>query len=149
MEQICFPANEACTPQMMIDRVLRAPEMFVVAEDTDTGRLAGMVTGLATDEEKFRDEFFSDVTLFNPAGKNVMILGVEVLPEYRGRGLARAMLDRFAADARAQGRECLYLTCLEEKVVMYRKLGFKDLGLSASSWGGESWHEMSRRLDSQ
>ena len=34
----------------------------------------------------------------------------------------------------------------EEKVEMYRKMGFKDLGISASVWGGEEWHDMSYTL---
>ena len=25
---------------------------------------------------------------------------------------------------------------------MYKKFGFRDLGESASEWGGEKWHEM-------
>ena len=38
----------------------------------------------ATDEEKFRDEFFTDIDLCDENGKNVMLLGLDVLPEYRG-----------------------------------------------------------------
>ena len=25
---------------------------------------------------------------------------------------------------------------------MYKKFGFRDLGESASEWGGEKWHDM-------
>ena len=62
-----------------------------------------------------------------------------VLPEYRGRGLARELVKRYAE--RYEGRR-LVLTCLESLVQMYEKFGFQDLGKSASRWGGESWHEM-------
>nr|WP_026496759.1 hypothetical protein [Butyrivibrio sp. WCD3002] len=41
-----------------------------------------------------------------------------------------------------RGRKRLVLTCLEDKIEMYRKFGFTDLGESASVWGGEAWHEM-------
>jgi hypothetical protein len=40
----------------------------------------------------------------------------------------------------------LVLTCLDEKVEMYRKMGFVDLGISGSTWGGEAWHEMTRTI---
>ena len=33
MEQICFPPHEACPKELMIQRVLRDPEMFIVAEE--------------------------------------------------------------------------------------------------------------------
>lgn len=36
----------------------------------------------------------------------------------------------------------LKLTCLEQKVEMYKKMGYKDEGISASVWGDEEWHEM-------
>ncbi len=141
IEEICFPPNEACSEEMMKERVLSVPELFLVAEDRDTGRIAGFLNGLATKERKFRDAFFTDAGLHDPNGDIVMLLGLDVLPEYRGRGLARKLMSVYAARERRKGREALLLTCLESKVRMYEKMGFQDKGLSGSSWGGETWHE--------
>ena len=58
IERICFPPNEACSPAMMKERVAAAPEFFLVAVDRQTGKIAGFLNGLATDEEQLRDEFF-------------------------------------------------------------------------------------------
>jgi hypothetical protein len=41
----------------------------------------------------------------------------------------------------------MVLTAHEEKVKMYEKLGFTDLGISGSVWGGGTWHEMEHRLE--
>ncbi|MBR1854068.1 MAG: hypothetical protein IJ794_13160 [Lachnospiraceae bacterium] len=41
-----------------------------------------------------------------------------------------------------RGRNRLILTCHANKVKMYTKFGFRDLGESASEWGGEKWHEV-------
>ena len=38
IEQICFPPNEACSEKMMKERVLTAPEFFLVAVDKETGK---------------------------------------------------------------------------------------------------------------
>jgi len=133
MEQICFPPNEACTPVMMIQRVQQAPDMFLVAEECESGRLVGMVCGLATSETCFRDEFFSDASLYQPDGENVMLLGVEVLPEYQHHGLASRMMEQYLQRERARGRRCVYLTCLDDKVGMYEKMGFTDLGFRLPS----------------
>ena len=86
IENICFPPNEACSPKSMTERVSRAQETFLVAVDKETGKIAGFLNGIATDEEAFRDEFFTDITLHNRKGKNIMLLGLDVLPEYRGQG---------------------------------------------------------------
>lgn len=146
LEQKCFPPNEACAPQFMKERIQAAAEIFLVAVDRENGRIAGFLNGIATEEKHLRDEFFTDASLHDPRGKNIMLTGLAVLPDYRGQGLAGELVERYAQRERQKDRERLVLTCLEEKVEMYRKFGFQDLGLSGSVWGGEEWHEMAREL---
>lgn len=146
IEQICFPPNEACSEQHMKERIAKAPELFLVAVDKETGKLAGFLNGLSTDESIFRDEFFTDANLYNPTGKNIMILGLDVLPQYRRQGLGRELVFRYLRRERENGRKMLLLTCLQSKVKMYEKMGFSDCGIANSTWGGEGWHEMSYKL---
>ncbi len=146
IEQICFPPNEACSEQYMKERIAKAPELFLVAVDRETGKLAGFLNGLATDEYGFRDEFFTDVNLYHPNGKNIMLLGLDVLPEYRGQGIAKELVYQYARKERENDRKMLILTCLRSKVKMYKKMGFTDMGLADSTWGGEEWHEMTCRI---
>ena len=146
IENICFPPNEACSPKSMTERVSRAQETFLVAVDKETGKIAGFLNGIATNEEAFRDEFFTDITLHNRKGKNIMLLGLDVLPEYRSQGLARELVRRYLEREWGRGRKEIILTCLESKVAMYEKFGFKDKGIAQSTWGGEEWHEMSVRI---
>ena len=130
IEQICFPPNEACSPKSLTERIKATAETFLVAEDKETGKLAAFLNGVPTDEEAFRDEFFTDISLSNPEGKNIMLLGLDVRPEYRMQGLGRELVSRY---------------CQKEaqKVKMYEKFGFTDLGQANSTWGGEAWHAMS------
>lgn len=146
IEQICFPPNEACSEENMKSRILAAPELFLVAVDKRTGKIAGFLNGLATDETTFRDEFFTDAKLYDPAGETVMLLGLDVLPEYRRRGLGRALVSEYKKREQEKGRKQLLLTCLESKVGMYKKFGFTDRGIADSTWGDEEWHEMSCQL---
>lgn len=143
IEQICFPPNEACTEKMMRERVAAVPELFLVAVDRETGRIAGFLNGLATDEQMFRDAFFTDAGLHDPEGENIMLLGLDVLPEYRRQGLASEIMRQYKQREAGRGRKKLILTCLGNKVEMYEKMGFRDHGISGSCWGGEEWHEMS------
>lgn len=146
IEQICFPPHEACSEKNMKKRIAKAPELFLVAVDKETGEIAGFLNGLSTDEASFRDEFFTDVTLYDPAGKHVMLLGLDVLPEYRRQGLAKEIVRRYAQREQKNGRSMLILTCLQEKVEMYQKMGFQDNGIANSTWGGEEWHQMSLEI---
>lgn len=142
IEQICFPPNEACSEKMMLERIAVAPEFFLVAVDKETGKIAGFLNGLATGERVFRDEFFTDAGLHDPQGDAVMLLGLDVLPEYRGQGLATEIMSRYIRREKEKGRKRLLLTCLEGKIKMYEKMGFRNNGVANSTWGGEEWYEM-------
>ena len=146
IEQTCFPPNEACPPESMRERVKAAPGEFLVAIDKEKGTMAGFLNGIATKEEKFRDAFFTDAGLQDPDGTNVMLLGLDVMPSYRRQGLAAELVNTYCERARERGRERLVLTCLEHLVKMYEGMGFTDLGMADSTWGGEAWHEMEYRL---
>lgn len=146
IEQIVFPPNEAAFPDDIREQVSVAPELFLVAVDKESGQIAGFLNGIATNETTFRDEFFTDKSLHDPDGSGVMLLGLDVLPEYRMQGLGRELINTYSRRERAKGRKRLVLTCLPRLVAMYQKMGFEDHGISTSAWGGETWHEMEKPL---
>ncbi|MCR5770449.1 MAG: GNAT family N-acetyltransferase [Butyrivibrio sp.] len=142
IEKTCFPPNEACSAQNMRARIAKAQDIFLVALDKETGRLAGFLNGIATDETVFRDEFFTEADNHKDDGANIMICGLDVLPDYQMKGLGRELMHRYQIREKDRGRKSLVLTCLDSKVGMYKKFGFTDNGVCDSTWGGEQWHEM-------
>ena len=71
-----------------------------------------------------------------------MIFGVNTLPAYRKQGFAGRLLERAIADAKAQGRKGLVLTCKDRLVHYYAKFGFVNEGVSESVHGGVTWYQM-------
>ena len=142
IEAICFPPNEACTRQRMKERIAAAADTFLVAIDKETGKIAGFINGIATNEMQLTDEFFTDASLHDPEGNVLMILGLDVLPEYRKQGLGRELVYNCCRREQEKGRRMVMLTCHEKLVKMYKRMGFEDHGESGSTWGGEKWHEM-------
>ena len=51
IEQICFPPNEACSPKAMTERIAKVPQLFLVAIDKSTGKLAGKAQPKAGDPD--------------------------------------------------------------------------------------------------
>ena len=147
IETVCFPPSEACTLPIMKERIRLAADCFLTAIDRTTGEMVGFVNGLCTNEWTLRDELFTDTSLHDSDGRNVMICSVAVLPEYRKQGIAREMVCEFLRRQQAMGRSQAILTCVPGKVKMYQKFGFYDKGESESTWGGEKWHEMSCTLN--
>ena len=48
---------------------------------------------------------FTDADLYDPEGKRVMLLGLDVLPEYRGQGLAGELVRRYVARERKRAEK--------------------------------------------
>ena len=147
IEKICFPPHEACSKKDMFERVEHAPELFLVAVDRDTGKIVGFLNGLATNREHLTDDFFEDADVHEAEGRNIMLLGLDVLPEYRCQGLARELMRQYLEREKQKGRKRVVLTCLPDKIRMYEKFGFEDHGIGESVWGGEAWYEMSSILN--
>lgn len=60
-----------------------------------------------------------------PGRKTVMLLGLAVLPEYRGEGLARALMYRYLCRMVQKEKDMVLLTCLDSRVPMYEKWDFR------------------------
>lgn len=140
VEAACFPAAEAAKESAFLDRLRVYPDHFWLLEDE--GRLVAFVNGMATHEEHLMDAMYENADMHDANGRWQMIFGVNTLPAYRRQGCAETLLRQAMADAKAQGRLGLVLTCKETLVPYYAKLGFKDEGISPSEHGGVRWHEM-------
>lgn len=140
VEAECFPAAEAATAEEFAGRLAHyANHFWLLFED---GELAAFVDGFCTDTPDLTDEMYADAALHDEAGAWQMIFGVNTLPRCRRRGYAEMLLRRVIADARAQGRKGLVLTCKDRLVHYYAKLGFVSEGVSGSTHGNVTWYQM-------
>ena len=140
VEAACFPAAEAATREEFAGRLAYyANHFWLMFED---GKLVSFVDGMVTDQPDLTDEMYADASLHNEAGAWQMIFGVNTLPECRRKGYAEQLLCYAIADAKAQGRKGLVLTCKDRLVHYYAKLGFVSEGVSDSTHGGVVWYQM-------
>ena len=140
VEAACFPAAEAATREEFAGRLCHyAGHFWLLFED---GRLVSFVDGMVTNRPDLTDEMYADASLHDPAGEWQMIFGVNTLPEFRRRGLAGQLLRRAIADAKAQGRKGLVLTCKDRLVHYYASFGFVNEGVSGSTHGGVVGYQM-------
>lgn len=140
VEAECFPAAEAASTESIRDRLAVFADYFWLLEDD--GRLVGFINGMVTDESSLTDEMYANAGLHNENGKWQMIFGVDTISEYRRQGCAERLMKQVIADAKAQGRAGIVLTCKEKLIHYYAKFGFRDEGVSQSEHGGAVWHEM-------
>lgn len=140
VEAQCFPAAEAADKATIQERLAAYADHFWLLFDGD--KLVSFVDGMVSATPVLTDEMYEEPTLHDPKGDWQMIFGVNTIPDYRKRGCAGQVLERVIADAKAQGRKGLVLTCKDKLVHYYAKFGFVDYGRSESVHGGAVWYEM-------
>ncbi len=140
VEAACFPAAEAATREELAERLRAYGDHFWLLFDGET--LVSFVDGMVTDLPDLTDEMYADTSFHDENGAWQMIFGVNTLPAYRKQGFAGRLLERAIADAKAQGRKGLVLTCKDRLVHYYAKFGFVNEGVSESVHGGVTWYQM-------
>ena len=144
VEAACFPAAEAATAEEFAGRLAHYADHFWLL--FEQGELVAFVDGFCTDMPDLTDEMYADAALHDENGAWQMIFGVNTLPRCRRRGYAGLLLQRAIADARAQGRKGLVLTCKEKLLHYYAKFDFANEGVSTSTHGGVVWYQMRLRF---
>ena len=140
VEAACFPAAEAATAEEFAGRLQQYGDHFWLLWEGE--RLLAFVDGFCTDWPDLTDEMYADASLHRENGAWQMIFGVNTIPACRRQGYAGQLLQQAIADARAQGRKGLILTCKEALVHYYAKFGFVNEGVSGSTHGGVVWYQM-------
>ncbi len=140
IETICFPAAEAATRDSLKARIAAFPECFFIAEKE--GVLIGFVNGCITNSPVIYDELFSSTQHHIPNGQNLAVFGLDVIPEYRRKGIAAQLMNHLIQAAKNTGRESVILTCKDQLVHYYESLGYVNNGLSKSTHGGSQWFDM-------
>ena len=141
-----FPPEEAATRETIQLRIARFPGGFLVAERD--GRIVGILNSAATDKDDLSDEELKQLVGHDPAGRNLVVFALAVLPEYQKQGIARQLMSRFAEEARQRGKENILLMCKQHLIHYYERMGFEHVGLAKSTHGGAEWHEMRLRGNS-
>ena len=103
IEKICFPENELCSYENMKDRVDHAAEDFLIAYDQVNRKIAGYLSGIHSSSEAFLDAFFTNASLQEDNAKNCYLLSLEVRPEYRRKGIASQLIERYRDKEKTRG----------------------------------------------
>lgn len=140
IEAVCFPKEEAASLESFKERLAYFGDCFLAAELD--GQVIGFINGMVTDRQTIEDRMFEDASLHKPDGPWQSVFGLDVLPEYRNKGYAAALMQAFIDKARKEGRKGCILTCKEKLIHYYSKFGYVNKGLSESQHGGAVWYDM-------
>lgn len=140
LEQACFSPDEAATREALRQRLETFPNHFWLLERD--GRLVSMVNGMVTDNSELADEMYRDATIHDENGKWQMMFGVETDPEFWKRGYASILMKEAIKDCREDSRSGIILTCKEEHIPFYEKLGFENKGVANSTHANKTWYLM-------
>ena len=140
IEEKCFPAAEAAKKEDICKRFETFGENFIVA--VENGKVIGFVNGCTTDKAELPDELYHDTSLHKPSGNYQTVFGLDVLPEYRKRGIAGELLKHMISLSKERKKQGIILTCKDYLIGYYEKFGFENQGVADSSHGGAKWNNM-------
>lgn len=144
IEVICFPPLEAASKETLKERMLAFPNSFFVAEKE--GEIIGFINGCATDSYVIFDELYHDASLHKPDGENLVVFGLNVVPEYQRQGIAAQLVNYYIESAKNYGHRRVILTCKEHLIHYYEYFSFINGGISSSTHGGSRWYNMTLEL---
>lgn len=140
IEAACFPAAEAASEPVIRERLAAFPENFLVAEINE--KPVGFINGGVTDEPYLPDEMYHNISLHNPEGRYQTVFGLNVLPDFRRRGIAEELMRSLIRNTKERGKAGVILTCKDHMIHYYEKFGFVNYGPADSCHGGSFWNDM-------
>lgn len=140
IEAECFPEAEAASEDEITRRMNTFLDNFFVAELD--GKIVGFINGNTTDKPELPDELYHDVSLHKPSGDYNTVFGLDVLPDYRRRGIGLSLLKHYVDVSKQRKKKGVILTCKDRLIHFYESGGFKNQGKSASTHGGAEWYDM-------
>ncbi len=146
LEKICkienegFSKQEVATKQALMERMKMIPDTFIVAEQQ--GEVIGYVNGPIIPNPYITDDLFEQIETNPSKGGFQSVLGLVVSKQARNQGIARILMDRLEKLVRENERQGITLTCKQDLIPFYEKLGFANHGISESEHGGVCWYNM-------
>ena len=141
VERACFPEAEAADRESMEKRLALFGPSFMVVVNKENNTIIGLINGTVSNADTISDEMYEDIK-YDVRADYQMIFGLDVLPEYRCRGIAEMLMNAMIKLAWDEGRRGLVLTCKEGLIGYYEKFGYVNKGVSKSVHGGALWYDM-------
>lgn len=140
LESVCFPPNKAASKQAFEYRLNHYPLWFLVARHN--GKIVGLIDGAPSDKDYITDDVYLPGGEYDDNGKTVLVFGLEVHPDYQGKGIARRLMKCMLEKAADNGKSRASLTCKEKLIAFYKNLGYKNHGISRSVIGDVTSYDM-------
>jgi ribosomal protein S18 acetylase RimI-like enzyme len=135
-----FSKEEAATKEAFVERIQLIPDTFIVVEKE--GEILGYINGPIINQPYITDDLFEKINE-NPArGGYQSILGLAVSKTARNQGIAKILIEKMVELVEEKERKGITLTCKQNLVSFYEKLGFVNHGMSESQHGGVRWYNM-------
>ena len=144
LESNTFPEEEAACKENIEIRLSKFSKGFIVGELD--GKIVAHINSGATNKDDITDEEFKALIGHEDFGKNIVIFSVAVDPSYQRRGIASIMMKDFISRSKDLNKDKILLLCKDNLMGMYKGMGYKKIGVSASTHGGAIWYEMDYSL---
>lgn len=145
IENACFPAAEAATRDSLKERLAAFRHSFLIAEKE--GKPVGFINGCVTAQHILTDDLYESTKLHDDDAANMMVFGLDVLPQEQHQGIAVQLMQAYIAIAKKRHKALITLTCKDRLIPFYEQFGYVCEGQSVSTHGGAVWYTMTVYLN--
>ena len=137
-----FSPEEAMSQELLAKHIKLLPETFLVAEKGT--QILGFLEGPVRPERYLMDiSFTMEIEDFShQAGGYISITSLSVSKEAQSMGVGRRLLEAMKEIAISNGRDGINLTCHDYLTAYYERHGFRNHGLSKSTYADQVWYDM-------
>lgn len=144
IEQACFPKAEAATREQLQERLAAFQHSFLLAEKEN--HPVGFINGCVTARQVLTDDLYASTQLHDDTAANMMVFGLDVVPQEQHQGIAKQLMQAYIALAIKRHKALITLTCKKRLIPFYEQFGYVCQGRSVSTHGGVSWYTMTMYL---
>ena len=135
-----FSIEESATKEAFLERIQLIPDTFIVAEKE--GEILGYINGPIINQLYITDNLFEKIKDNPKSGGFQSVLGIAVSKHSRKQGIAKKLMEKMEELVEENERKGITLTCKQDLVSFYEKIGFVNHGISESQHGGILWYNM-------
>lgn len=140
LECLNFQPDEIIPYSVIQDYLSKTPDSVVVIEDNES--LVAYCISTVSNSKTISDDLFKS---YRPCESNcayLMILSLSIHPLYQGQGLGTMLLAVLKDYCHHKSYLGVSLTCHDYLISYYEMNGFKELGVSDSTFGNQLWFDM-------
>lgn len=135
-----FTPSEVISLKVFEEYIQKTPETFFVIEEKE--RVVAYCLSVLSSSETVTDDLFNGFNKMTSDNGYLKILSLSIHYKFQKQGFGTMLLATLKDYCQFKSYYGISLTCHDVLIPYYQMNGFKEIGLSDSTFGNQIWYDM-------